>query len=279
MLHRSGTIKSMKLYQHVERVERELHSQGLGGNAPLDVEVLEPYDQLPYHGRSAVLAAIEKLELGPESRVLDVGSGLGGPARVIAHEAGSDVMAIELQDDLNRLAGELTARCGLGDRIEHRRADFLTASLPAGEFDALVSWLTFLHIEDREALLTRCFQRLRPGGRIFVEDFFARRDPGDDESCLLAEEVYCQRLDTRAGYRELTEAAGFVAFDCQDLTDSWARFVRSRLNAFRADHDRFVRIHDEAAYEGLETFYSVMDRLFASGVLGGLRWSARRPLD
>jgi cyclopropane fatty-acyl-phospholipid synthase-like methyltransferase len=211
MPNRPGTIKSMKLYQHVERVERELHAGGFSVDDRLEIETLEPLDQLHYHGRSAVQDAIEELELTPASRVLDVGSGLGGPARVIAAETQAQVTAIELQDDLNRLARSLTRRCGLDDRIEHRRADILTASLPAGEYDVVVSWLTFLHIPERESLLSRCLQRLRPGGRILVEDFHARRQLTDRERELLSDEVYCQRLDALADYRAMIEEAGFEA--------------------------------------------------------------------
>lgn len=269
----------MKLYQHVERVERELWTRGLGDGAALDTLTLEPLDQLHYHGRSAVIEAISQLGLGPDSRVIDVGAGLGGPARVIAEEGGCRVLAVELQDDLNGLATSLTQRCGLDGRIEHRRADFLSASLPFSEFDALVSWLTFLHIPERETLLTRCYQRLKPAGRILVEDFFARRELSDEEREQLAHEVYCQRLDSLDAYRALIKQAGFEAIDCQTMTESWASFVKSRLVAFRDDRERFERIHGEDAFLALETFYSVMDRLFSSGALGGLRWTARRPND
>jgi len=277
MPNRSGTIKSMKLYQHVERVERELHAHGIGVNDPLEVATLETLDQLHYHGRSAVLEAIAQLDLRPESRVLDIGSGLGGPARVIASEVGCQITAVELQDDLNRLARSLTRRCGLDDRIEHRRADFLTASLPASEFDALVSWLTFLHIPQRETLLSRCLRRLRPGGSILVEDFHARRELTEEERELLAHEVYCERLDSLGDYRALIEEAGFETIDCRDMTESWTDFVQSRLAAFLEDRERFERVHSEEAFVALEAFYRVMDRLFSSGALGGLRWTAQRP--
>jgi len=279
MPNRSGTIKSMKLYQHVERVERELQAQGLKDSEPLDPAALESLDQLHYHGRSAVLEAIEHLELKPESRVLDVGSGLGGPARVIASETGCQVTAVELQNDLNHLAASLTQRCGLDGRIEHRRADILTADLPTHAFDALVSWLTFLHIPERETLLSRCFRRLRPGGRIWVEDFFARRALSEEESGLLANEVFCQRLDSLDDYRASIEEARFQDIDFRDMTESWGEFVGSRLEAFREDRSRFAGIHGEAAFLALEAFYSVMDRLFSSGALGGLRWSASRPTE
>lgn len=269
------SIKSMKLYQHVERVERELRARGLNDDV-LDVADLEALDQLHYHGRLAVLEAIKILGLNSESSVIDVGSGLGGPARILASEAGCHVTAVELQGDLDQLASSLTKRCRLNDRVAHCHADFMSYEFPDAAYDALVSWLTFLHIPDRERLLERCVQSLRPGGQIFVEDFFARRSLEPDESELLAQEVFCQRLDSLPSYREQIEGAGFGRLECHDMTESWTSFVHDRLDAFRNDRIRFTELHGEAAYQGLDTFYTAMNRLFSSGALGGLRWTAQR---
>jgi hypothetical protein len=63
------------------------------------------------------------------------------------------------------------------------------------------------------------------------------------------------------------------------MTGSWTDFVQSRLITFREDRQRFERLHGQEAFLALETFYSVMDQLFSSGALGGLRWAARRPRE
>ncbi len=272
-----STIKTMKLYQHVERVERELAARGLTAAGPLDPGVLEPLDQLHYHGSSAVREAARQLGLDAESSVIDVGSGLGGPARVLASETGCHVTAVELQPDLHALAGQLTRRCGLDHRIDHRCGDFLDGDWPDSTWDALVSWLTFLHIPDRGSLLKRCHDCLRPGGRLFVEDFFTRSPLTTHQQALLAEEVHCRDLPDRQSYLEQIEAAGLALDEVVDLSEQWTAFVASRLAAFQADHRRYTDLHGEPTYQALDRFYSVIVELFESGCLGGIRWTARRP--
>jgi cyclopropane fatty-acyl-phospholipid synthase-like methyltransferase len=62
---------------------------------------------------------IKQTGLTTDSRILNVGSGLGGPARYFGGKLGASVLAVELQDDLHRTATELTARCGLTDNVHH----------------------------------------------------------------------------------------------------------------------------------------------------------------
>ncbi len=109
-------MKSMKLYAEVHRIHRELEAIGIGEEQALRVEQLTPFDQYHYFGTAAVDEAIEALHLGPGSRVLDIGAGLGGPARYIAEKTGAHVTALELQQDLHEVAAELTARCGLASQ-------------------------------------------------------------------------------------------------------------------------------------------------------------------
>lgn len=57
--------------------------------------------------------------------MLDVGSGLGGPARYLAHKTNCAVTALELQEDLHNEAGNLTERCNLQHKLTHIAGDFL----------------------------------------------------------------------------------------------------------------------------------------------------------
>ena len=75
---------------------------------PLTPDQLFPFDQFHYHGIDAVRAAAGIVGLGRTSRVLEVGSGLGGPARYLAHTVGCHVTALELQEELHDLARTLT---------------------------------------------------------------------------------------------------------------------------------------------------------------------------
>jgi hypothetical protein len=92
----------MPLYVDVERIDNELAALGIGVDEALTPAQLFPFDQYHYHVTDAVHAAVHLLGLGPASHVLDVGSGLGGPARYLASTIGCHITALELQSDLPR---------------------------------------------------------------------------------------------------------------------------------------------------------------------------------
>ena len=196
----SDAIKSMRLYSHLERIERALSAAGIDPKGALRVADLSAFDQFHYHGTAAVDAAIEALALGPDDRVAEVGSGVGGPARYIAETAGSRVTALELQPDLNALARELTARCGLAERVEHLCGDVLDGPLARRGYEAVVSWLALYHIADHRSLFTRIYDALKPTGRLFIEDLCTRRPFTDEEWELLSVEIYARRLPTIEEY-------------------------------------------------------------------------------
>jgi len=266
-------IKRMKLYQYLDRVERALDATD--ANAPCPPEIFEGLDQLHYEGRDAVDHAAEQLGLGEGSRVLDAGSGLGGPARWLAARYRCRVTALELQPELNEAAGRLTTRCSLDDAVTHLCGDLLDPDAAPGPFDALVSWLVFLHIPDRERLLARCRQRLRDGGGLYAEDFYLRGPLTECERRLLNDEVFCTHLVDRKRYIDELHAAGFEGIEFEDRTAAWSDFVAERAGRFQQDREAFVAEHDQATFDALAAFYATMRSLFAGGRLGGVRVSAR----
>jgi hypothetical protein len=94
-MYEQNAIKSMPLYVDVERINNELTALGIGVDEALTPAQLFPFDQYHYHGTDAVDAAVRLLGLGPASHVLDVGSGLGGPARYLASTIGCHITALE----------------------------------------------------------------------------------------------------------------------------------------------------------------------------------------
>ena len=275
MSNPADAIKTMKLYSDVERVDRELRALGKSPHAPLTPEDLAAFDQLHYGGTGAVDEATRRLGIDSSMRVIDIGSGLGGPARHLAASAGCRVTAIELQRELHASASRLTLRCGLEHRIVHMHGDFLKAILPVAGFDALVSWLTFLHIPDKTTLLRRCRSVLKDTGRIYIEDFFQRRPLTSAELESLDRDVYCSALPTADEYRREMENAGFRDVELVDMSTDWTAFVVERRRRFAADRVRFVHLHGPATFGKLDSFYQTMQTLFEGGNLGGIRIIAR----
>jgi cyclopropane fatty-acyl-phospholipid synthase-like methyltransferase len=271
------SIKTMKLYHQVGRVFNELKALGIDEEAPLDVDTLSAFDQYHYFGTEAVDLAIDKLGISPAMRVLEVGGGIGGPSRYLAHASGCHSTALELQPDLNKIAMMLTRRCGLEKQVAHLCGDILDGPPEIEHYDALVSWLTFLHIPDRNQLYQQCFNALKPGGGVYVEDYFERRNLTSAERKALRKEVFCDHVPSMENYaRELADA-GFVDIELEDVSESWTEFVQERKQVFECARDRNVALHGLEVVDGLEEFYSTIVRLFQAGNLGGISFVAWKP--
>lgn len=270
------SAKSMKLYDRVERIHHELRALGIADDAPLTVSQLVPFDQYHYHGTEAVDLAAARLGLDAGSRVLDVGAGIGGPARWLAATTGCHVTALELQPDLNATAAELTRRCGLADRVTHVAGDILDGPPVEGDYDAVISFLAILHIPDRARLFEACHRALRRGGGMYIEDFTLRSEPTAERREALRVKVQCPYVPPPDVYRRHLLDAGFETVEMDDVTEEWTAFTAERLAAFRNDRERLVRVHGEEVADGLEDFYATVAGLYADGVLGGARILAHR---
>jgi SAM-dependent methyltransferase len=140
----------------------------------LSVAHLAPLDQFHTRGILATqeLAAAARLE--PSRRVLDVGRGLGGPARYLAATFGCPVTGVDLSPDFIDAATYLTARCALSDRVTFQVSDALHLPFEENTFDAVCLQHVAMNIEERTALYTQVRGILRPAGRFSTYDVVLR---------------------------------------------------------------------------------------------------------
>lgn len=268
-------IESIPLYTHLDRIENGLAALGIGPTDPIQPDQLFPLDQWHYHGIDAIRAAAERLHLGPASRVLEIGSGIGGPARYLAHTTCCHVTALELQPKVHAIAASLTDRCGLSDRVLHVQGDALRHPITDGGFDAVVSWLAVHHIPERKRLYARMARALRPGGACYIEDLCMRAPFTAPDQRDLRDIVFGITITSIEDHVDDLRAAGFADIAASDESEDWAPFTAARLAAWQANHESYARTHGEGAYAAQELFYAVVARLFASGSLGGVRLVAR----
>lgn len=269
-------IKSMKLYTHVERIDNELAELGLGPADELTVAQLSAFDQLHYHGTEALDCALQMPAAAAGQHWLEIGSGIGGPARYLAHRGGIRVTALELQPDQHDLAARLTRRCGLHMQVRHLCGNFLDYDFGTSRFDAVVSWLALYHIPDRPRLLRRCRDLLQAGGYFYTEDLYAIGDIDPEQRAALARDLYAVTLPSFEEYQRNLVDAGFAIEQCEDMSADWAEFTRARLADYRAERARHRRVHGVATVQALDDFYSAVDDHFQSGKLGGIQLCARR---
>ena len=273
----NAAIGSVALYTNLDRIAKALADLGFGPADPIPPERLFPLDQWHYYGTDAIRAAAERLGLGPASQVLEIGSGIGGPARYLAHTTGCHVTALELQPKLHAIALDLTRRCGLDRRVTHLCGDALSYPLQDAAFDAVVSWLAILHIPNRRRLCTRLKRALRPGGRCYIEDFCLRTPLAAQDLRDMRDVVFAITVTSIEDYVNDLRAAGFTDVAATDMTGDWAPFVAARLAQWRENHANYANAYGERAYAEQELFYAVVARLYEGDSLGGVRLVARVP--
>lgn len=130
-------------------------------------------DEFHSRARQATSELAKLAGLQPGMRVLDVGSGLGGPARHLAAEYGVHVTGIELTADYVRVARVLTERAGLADRVRFRRGNAVSAPFEMGVFDC--AWLQhmLMNVADKGRLLSELRRVVKPGGRLALHEVVA----------------------------------------------------------------------------------------------------------
>lgn len=195
----------------------------------LSVDDLAATDQFHGGGRPATLRLAELAGLtaptepgGPPSpraarRVLDVGGGLGGPARTLASRFGCVVTVVDLTESYVEAARELTARVGLSDRVTHRVGDALSLDLATldpeaagqGGFDLVWTQNSGMNIADKAALYAGFHRVLRPGGTLAFQEPAAGAASPPHFPVMWADDASQSFLLPPAEFRALVAATGF----------------------------------------------------------------------
>ena len=247
-----------------------------GDPGPLRADDLFDFDQDHYGGLAAVEALAGRAGVTAASRVLDVGAGLGGPARFLASRYHCRVVALELHAGRAAGAARLTRRVGLGGRVTVVSADATALPFGTGRFDACLSQEALLHVEDKAAVLAECHRALAPGGRLVFTDWIAHPGLGPRERERLREWMAATTLQTLGGYRTLLGRAGFGAIEAEDVSDEWRRVLRARLAAQRVLRPGLVARVGERQARDWEALHAFFVGLVEGGRLGGGRFSATR---
>jgi ubiquinone/menaquinone biosynthesis C-methylase UbiE len=193
---------------------------------------LAPVDEFHIRGRAATVEIADALDLGPDSQLLDLGSGLGGPARTLAELTGCRVTGIDLTPEFCEVAGALSDWTGLSDRTNFRTGDATATDLPEAFMDAALTVHVAMNIADKPALYAEAFRVLRPGGRFVVYDVLQGEGGDVHYPVPWAKDPSTSFLATPDEMRELLPAAGFELLSEVDSSDEsleWFQQMRARI--------------------------------------------------
>jgi ubiquinone/menaquinone biosynthesis C-methylase UbiE len=139
----------------------------------LTVRQLASFDQFHTRGVLATDDLAIAMGIAPGMSVLDLGCGIGGPARYLASTYGAQVTGIDLSATFIETASYLSRHCGLSDCTTFAVGDALDPQLPKATFDRVVLQHVAMNIADRAALYRAIKQMLKPGGKAGIYDIVA----------------------------------------------------------------------------------------------------------
>ena len=195
----------------------------------LTVADLAPLDQFHTRGILATKELAQAAGLTSSTSVLDLGSGVGGPARYLAATFGCKVTGVDLSPSFVDAATYLTARCGLSDRVTFKVGDALHLPFADAAFDRVFLQHVAMNIEDRGALYAELYRVLKPGGLIATYDVVLR-DGGTVYPVPWARDASTSFLLGEGDTRRALEEAGFKTILWRDDTEAaidWFKAVQA----------------------------------------------------
>ncbi|HVQ76759.1 MAG TPA: methyltransferase domain-containing protein [Candidatus Binatia bacterium] len=136
----------------------------------LGMDDLAVLDQFHGGGIGASRGLARLLDPPAGARVLDVGGGLGGPARLLAAEHGCRVTVLDLTEDFLRAGQVITALIGLEDRVRFCRGNALDLPFAPASFDVVWTQNSGMNIPDKRRLYAEMRRVLRPRGRLATQE-------------------------------------------------------------------------------------------------------------
>lgn len=267
--------RSIAAHYRGEDIEAEIVAAA--ARAGLDPDRLSPRllaaaDQLHPLGPVGTDFLASLVQPDPDALVLDIGCGIGGPARALAERWRCRVVGIDLSESYLRAAAGLTARCGLAGRVLICAADAVRMPFADGAFGLAWCQNVAVNVPDRRALYVEIARVLAPGAAFaFAETVAGTGEP--DYPLPWARDPSLSFLGTADEMRALLEAAGFAI---ESWLDNSAEIVRAA--ALAREKPRAPGPTVAIAFGAdIGTRAANLTRGLANGTLGNIVAVARKP--
>jgi ubiquinone/menaquinone biosynthesis C-methylase UbiE len=191
---------------------------------------LATVDEFHIRGRKATLELAAHMKLTADSHALDIGSGLGGPARTVAETYGCRVTGIDLTQAFCDAAAVMSDWVGLGKLTAFKQADATKLPFADMQFDAAMTIHVAMNIAAKDKMYTEAQRVLKPGGIFAIYDILQGEGGDVLYPVPWAREPSISHVATPKQMKSLLAGAGFKILEIQDSTEESQAFFE-RLTA------------------------------------------------
>lgn len=225
----STTVNTARDYYNSEDADNFYFT--IWGGEDIHVGLYQSVDEPIFDAsRRTVEYMASKVEITDQSRVLDVGAGYGGAARLMAKKFGCHVTALNLSEVENERDRQMNKEQGLDHLIDVLDGSFEDIPAPDDSFDVVWSQDAILHSGNREQVLKEIHRVLKPGGQ------FVFTDPMQDDNCPdgvlqpILDRIHLETLGSPNFYQETGKKLGFANVSFEDHTEQLVNHYGRVLN-------------------------------------------------
>ena len=212
-------------------------------------------------------------------RILDIGSGIGGPAREMALSHGAEVIGIDLEAPLVERANADARAAGIAERCEFRQVEVGPLPFADAEFDIVFSAGALTQTEDKAGIFAEILRVLKPGGWVTVYDWMKiDGDYSADMRYWFELEGLTYAMVTLDEQAALLRAAGFVDVEAEDATAWYRREARHEYERLRGElHAPMVELIGQADADHFVENWRVLVRVIDNGEMRQAYCRGRKP--
>jgi ubiquinone/menaquinone biosynthesis C-methylase UbiE len=209
-------------------------------NAGCDMDRLTPadliaFDELHVMGRMATEKLGALVGLTPRTKVLDIGCGVGGPARTLAARFGCQVVGVDLAWSFIEAAAMLSRQVGLAHRVSFQCADAMCLPFADQTFDTVFLLHVTMNILDKQALLAEMHRVIKDGGLLALWEICKGPNPEVIYPVSWADDASFSHLLTFAEMKSLCGQGAFDVIHWEDATLEALHWVRARMQPKKAN--------------------------------------------
>ncbi|MFX0028885.1 MAG: class I SAM-dependent methyltransferase [Candidatus Hermodarchaeota archaeon] len=201
----------------IKKIQEVLKNEGID-TAEMIRDVLAPIEELHLLGSVATLDLARKVGLNEKMKVLDVGCGIGGPARNLVLNFGCHVTGLDLSKEYCQAAELINEYVGLGEKIDILQGNALQMPFSNEIFDIVFVQHVLMNISDKKRFLSQIFRVLRPNGHLVVYTICAGTLSPIYYPVIWANNPDINFLLSAVDLRELICNCGFKEFSWEDYT-------------------------------------------------------------
>lgn len=212
-----------------------------------------------------------------DTRVLDVGSGLGGAAVWLATEFGCAITGLDLVASNIETAKAMAASHAVDHLLRFEHGDATAMPFEAHSFSMIWGQDAWCHVPHRDALFAECARVLEPGGIIVFSDWLLTGEEDDFYRHKLLPAMSCPSYETLTGYTELLERHGFIDIDSQDLSADYASHYAKAMERLEDAKDWMTETYGTRVFDIVREKNGYARTAFGNRQIGGGQFRARQP--